>query len=288
MTAAAIALAFASAFCFGVALVLTQLGLRHISPLAGAAISIPSSALLFIGAAPFVLADTPVLWLGVPIFAAVGLLFPAAVTLLTFEANRVLGPVITGALGNLAPLFAVALAFVLLGEPLRSLQVGGLVVTVAGIIILTAGRGEHPTRWRSWHLALPLAAAAIRGFIQPTIKLGLEFWPSPFAAALIGYIVSAIVLITVARLRTGRYVASAPLGSRLWFVAVGFCNGLAVLLMYAALASGRVALVSPLVATYPLVTVVFGTLVLGKIDDGTRLAVGTMVIVAGVALLITG
>src|SRR5262245_22957422 len=48
MTGAAIALAFTSALCFGVALVLTHVGLRYIPPLPGAAISIPSSTLLFI------------------------------------------------------------------------------------------------------------------------------------------------------------------------------------------------------------------------------------------------
>jgi hypothetical protein len=55
MTGAAVVLAFTSAMCFGVALVLTHLGLLYISPLPGAAISIPSSTLLFIAIAPSVL-----------------------------------------------------------------------------------------------------------------------------------------------------------------------------------------------------------------------------------------
>jgi hypothetical protein len=42
-----IALAFGAAVLFGLALVLTQLGLRDVPALAGAAISIPSSTLLF-------------------------------------------------------------------------------------------------------------------------------------------------------------------------------------------------------------------------------------------------
>ena len=115
----AIVLAFASAFCFGAGLVLTQLGLRYLSPFAGAAIAIPSSTLLLICISPVALAGSTIVWSAVAIFAAVGLLYPGAATLLTFAANRALGPVITGTLGNLAPLFAVALAFVMLGEPLR-------------------------------------------------------------------------------------------------------------------------------------------------------------------------
>ena len=55
MTGAAVVLALISALCFGVALVLTHIGLRYIAPLPGAATSIPSSTLLFIAIAPIVL-----------------------------------------------------------------------------------------------------------------------------------------------------------------------------------------------------------------------------------------
>ena len=150
-----IVLALAASVCFGAGLVLTQLGLRYVPPLNGAAISIQSSLVLLIGVAPFALAGVAVHWDAVPIFAAVGLLYPGAATLMTFAANRALGPVITGALGNLAPMFAVALAFVMLGEPLRPAQVGGLRVIVAGVAMLTVGRGGAGGSWRSWYLLLP-------------------------------------------------------------------------------------------------------------------------------------
>jgi drug/metabolite transporter (DMT)-like permease len=268
--------------------VLTQVGLRYVPPLSGAAIAIPSSTALFICVAPFALADATLVWAAVPIFAAIGLMFPGTVTLLTFAANRALGPVMTGTLGNLAPLFAVALAFFILGEALRMLHLGGLLAIVAGIVILTITRGGDTGRWRSWFLLLPLAAAALRGATQATVKLGLDIWPSPFAAALIGYIVSTIVVLTAARVGTGRFVADVPARGLLWFAAVGWCNGLAALLMYAALADGSVALVSPLVATYPLVTVVGTTLLFGKVEGGMQLALGVALTVAGVALLIAG
>lgn len=283
-----IVLAFGAAFLFGLALVLAQVGLRYVAPLSGAAIAIPSSTALFICVAPFALADATPIWAAVPVFAAIGLMFPGTVTLLTFAANRALGPVMTGTLGNLAPLFAVTLAFVILGEALRVLQLGGLLAIVAGIVILTITRGGETGRWRSWYLLLPLAAAALRGATQATVKLGLEIWPSPFAAALVGYIVSTVVVLTAARVGTGRFVADAPARGLLWFVAVGWCNGLAALLMYAALANGSVALVSPLVATYPLVTVVGTTLLFGKVEGGAQLALGVALTVIGVALLIAG
>src|SRR3954447_5261635 len=245
MAGTAIALALASAVCFGLGLTLTQFGLRDATPSAGAAISIPTSTLLFLLAAPFGLAGSPPQWAGVPVFAAVGLLFPAAVTLITFEANRRLGPVVAGSLGNLAPVFAVLLAFLLLGEPLRVGQLLGLAVILAGIAALTAPPANQITGWTSWYIILPIAAAALRGFVQPVIKLGLEVWPSPFAAALIGYVVSSAVVVVTLRRHSGGWRPALSRRALGWFAGVGLCNGLAVLLMYAALARGPVSLVSP-------------------------------------------
>jgi len=56
----------------------------------------------------------------------------------------------------------------------------------------------------------------------------------------------------------------------------------------AALANGPVTLVSPLVATYPLVTVILSALCLSKVETGVRTFVGVALTVAGVVLLIVG
>jgi drug/metabolite transporter (DMT)-like permease len=286
MTGVAIILALASAVGYGLGLTLTQLGLRDASPAAGAAISIPTSAVLFVAAAPLALAGTTPVWSALPIFVAVGLVFPAAATLITFAANRRLGPVITGSLGNLAPVFAVLLAVVLLGEPLRLGQMLGLAIILAGVLALTAPGGRVQAGWVSWYVALPLVTAALRGFIQPVIKLGLAVWPSPFAAVLIGYLVSAAVVLTALRLRTGRWRPQANARGFAWFAGVGVCNGLAVLLMYAALARGPVTIVSPLVATYPLVTVAASALARHAVDNQVWVTVGAALTVAGVGLLL--
>jgi drug/metabolite transporter (DMT)-like permease len=289
MTGITIALALVSAACFGLALVIAQLGLRYVPPIAGAAIALPSSTFLFLCAAPFILyEDESASWRAALLFASVGMLFPAAVTLLTFQANRLLGPVITGTLGNLAPLFAVAAAFILLGEPLRSIQLVGIVAIISGVVTLGLTRGGSAARWSSWLLLLPLTAAALRGLTQPIVKVGLELWPSPFAATLIGNAVSVVVVLTVARVRMNTFVLLPLTRGHAWFVGVGLCNGMAVMLMYAALATGPVVLVSPLVATYPLVTVVLSALILGKPKGALWLELSVALTVTGVALLIVG
>ncbi|HEY5965617.1 MAG TPA: EamA family transporter, partial [Xanthobacteraceae bacterium] len=133
----AVFFAFASAAFLGAGVVLTQFGLRTIHPLSGAALSIPSFTLVFLLLSPFLLYGETVVWRAVPIFAAVGFGFPAAVTLLSFVSNRALGPVVTSSLGNLAPLFSVALAVLILHEPLRLMQFVGLMVAIGGVLIIT-------------------------------------------------------------------------------------------------------------------------------------------------------
>jgi drug/metabolite transporter (DMT)-like permease len=143
----AILFAFTSAVFLGAGIVTTQLGLRTVEPLSGASISIPSFTLLFLLLSPLILQGEPVVWRGLPIFAAIGLFFPAILTFLTFASNRALGPVITSTLGNLAPLFAVTMAIVLLHEPLRPAQLAGMLIAVTGAVIITVTRPRDLGDW---------------------------------------------------------------------------------------------------------------------------------------------
>jgi drug/metabolite transporter (DMT)-like permease len=70
-----------------------------------------------------------------------------------------------------------------------------------------------------------------------------------------------------------------------WLLAVGFCNGMAVLAMYAALARGKVSVVSPLIVTYPLFTVALSALFLRGERLDARVLAGVALTVAGVVVL---
>jgi len=285
---AAVLFAFASASLLGAGVVTTQFGLRTVEPLSGAAISVPSFTVLFLLASPLILAGEPVVWRALPIFAAIGLVFPALLTLLTFASNRALGPVVTSTLGNLAPLFAVALAIILLHEPLHALQSGGLVIAVAGAVIITTTRPRDFGGWRSWALLLPLGGALLRGVVPPIVKLGLEIWPSPLWACLIGYVMSSLVVLGVERVRNGNFVADAPWPGRFWFAVTGVCNGLSALTLFAAVRNGPIALVAPIVAIYPLVTMILSAITLHHVRITPRIVAGAMLTVAGVALVLIG
>jgi drug/metabolite transporter (DMT)-like permease len=282
----AVALALFSTFAFGAGFVLTQFALRWVPPRLGAAISIPTSTLLFWCLAPFSIHPTEVDLGAAGLFAVIGLLFPAAVALLNFESNRLMGPNISGAVSGLAPLFAVLLAVMLLGEHLRSLQLSGIAAIVAGVVLMYSGQWTTSTVRRPWLLVLPLGAAAIRGFVQPVIKLGLERWHNPIAAVVIGYTVSSVALI-LAALVPGRALEQRfDHRGALWFAAVGLCNGSAVLSMYAALGRGPVTLISPLIATYPLVTLLLSFRFLKRERVDPRLVAAVAVTIGGVVLLL--
>ncbi|GHD57208.1 hypothetical protein GCM10017083_38370 [Thalassobaculum fulvum] len=286
MVGDAVALALVAAVFFGSALVLTPFGLRHLPPVRGAAVSVSTTAAAFLLASPLLVDWSAAALPAVLVFAAVGLLFPATVTMLTFAANRRLGPHVAGALGNLAPLFAVLFAAALLGEVPGPGQAAGILLVVAGatLLVLASARGGG-IGVRAAFL-LPLAAAAVRGLVQPAVKIGFETWPSPYAAATVGYLVSAVVVVGFAAARGGLPSLRGDRTGVLWFAAVGLCNGAAVVTMYAALARGPVALVAPLVATYPLATLALGAVLLRGVRIGPRIAVGVAVTVAGVALLL--
>ena len=279
----AAALAAGSAACFGAALVTTHSGLKYLDARRGAGISIPTATLLFWLLAPWVdLSGWQVTAFG--LFALVGVFFPAAVTLLTFEANRRLGPNVTAAIGSTAPLFAVLGAAAWLAEPLGAGALGGTALIVAGSVALSGPRagaaaGQGAALWMPW------TGAVLRALAQVLSKAGLALWPSPFAAALIGYTVSsASVLLAAlpARRERSRYNRAGTA----WFAATGVLNGAAVLALYHALERGPVVLVSPIAATYPLFTLALSALWLREVRLTGALVGGMTLIVGGVALLL--
>ena len=84
-----------------------------------------------------------------------------------------------------------------LGERIGLGQVAGLVMVVAGVALMALRGGAGGRQWPVWVLALPLAAALVRGAIQPAIKTALAIWHEPLAAAAIGYSLSTVVILSL-------------------------------------------------------------------------------------------
>ena len=287
MNIAIVLFSLGAALLFGIALILVQEGLRYLRPLQGSCISVPSATAVFVVLSPFTIGFD--YWDGrsAGLFALIGCLFPASVTILTFYANRRIGPNLTGALGNLSPLFAVVIAIIALGETPGAGKIAAVVIIVTGVVLLYRAPRIGRVEGIEWAFALPLAAAFIRGMAQPLVKIGLAGWPNPFAAVTIGYLVSALVVLTSGTVRERGWPVPFIRSGWLWFSAVGVCNGLAVLSMYQALALGPVTLVAPLVACYPLATLAAGWTFSGSAGITRQTVIGVAFTVAGVALLLS-
>lgn len=282
---AALALAILSSLCFGIALVSGRVGLRTLDARSGAAVSIPTAAVLFLLAAPYAFDSAgftvqAALW-----FAAVGLVFPALVTLLTFRSNERLGPTITGAVSGTAPLFALLAAGLLLGENVPAQAALACVAIVAGVALLSWRQSAVRPHFRPASLLWPISGAVLRGLAQAGAKAGLLLWPSPFAASLVGYLVSSATVIAAGQIGRTRRPRLTKHGL-VWFALTGALNGGAVLLMYAALSSAPVSLVAPVVATYPLVTALVSAVVLREEPLTPRMVAGAALTVLAIAYLV--
>ena len=278
--------ALASAACYALALVLAQIGLRGQSVLAGATVSLTTTAIVLCLIEVAVFDNSSFDARAAAIFAGTGLFFPVSVTLLSFQSNRLLGPNLAGALGNATPLFAVAFGILILGDHLTVPGAIALASIFAGVALLSFPGHAEARRWTVLALAVPLAAALIRGTVQPIMKLGLTLWPEPLAATAISYAVSASVMLAVSLLAGhGRPLLPEPRSMPV-FAWVGLLNGASVLLLYSALAMGRVSFVAPLVAIYPLFTLAFSAVLLRGEKLHPRLLAGIAATVIGVVLLL--
>lgn len=280
----ALAFAVLSSLCFGIALVTARVGLRELDARAGASISIPTTALLFVLAAPFALDLGGFDIRAVLLFAGVGVFFPAVVTLLTFRSNALLGPTVTSAVSGTAPLFALLAAGLFLGERIPAQAAIPAAGVVLGVALLSWKKSGVHHGFVGWALLWPVAGAAVRGLAQVGAKAGLLIWANAFAAGLIGYLVSSAAVVGADRLRRSQKPRLSAKGI-VWFAATGMLNGSAVLLMYAALSVAPVWTVVPIVASYPLVTALVGSVFLHDEKLTPPAVAGAVMTVAAIVYL---
>ncbi len=275
----AVVLALASAFLFGAMTVALRFALARVPDAeAGALFTI---AVAFAITLPFAAAG-PIDLGGVWPFLLAGALGPGLSQLLFTFAVRDAGPSRTSVVAATAPLFAVVIALVLLGEPLEAGLIAGAILIAVGGMLLVAepGRPEHVKRIGLVFALLAAVIFAVRDNLVRHLSIDTDVEPALAAAATLaagGLVVAGYMLATRRR---------PPAAGLRAFALSGLLFGASYLCLFAAYYRGRVTVVSPLVATESLWGVGLSALLLQRHElVGPRLVAGALLVVTGGVLI---
>lgn len=280
-------LSLLSAFLFALGAQFQSLGLVHMDSRSGAAITISTSAMLYLLVSPFFLNLEYLLEPAILIFVLVGLFRPAVSANLALAGLKFLGPTLSSTLTSTAPLFAVGLGIIFLDEVLNfSIAIGTLVIVLA-IMMLAKKDGKISSNWPLWALALPIGAAAIRALAHVLTKVGMEEIPDAYLAGLIGFVVSAIVTLIIHKSRRVSSTISLKNPGTKWFIGASACFSLAVLSLNTALYHGQVIQVIPIVAASPIFTLLLSIGIFRQEVITKRIVLAVFMVVPAVMLIAT-
>jgi len=283
---AAVLLSLAAAFLFGVSTVVAKRGLSIVHPQAGSLVVIGTVVVLYLITSPLWMQAkdwfTPGFW----IFVLNGFIHPFLSMYMAMEATSRTGPTVAATFSATAPLFAAITAVAFLGESLNTWVLLGTLATVVGVMTLSwSPRGTgHLLRAA---LLFATGAAVVRGLNHTIGKWGLESMPNPVMASFVSFTVSFVFSLVVFRLRTGTLVVRLPRAGAGYFMAAGVIIAAAVVCMYSALATGTVVVVSPIIAAYPLFTLLTAR-IFKQETLSAKLGLGVVLVVSGVALISRG
>ena len=220
------------------------------------------------------------------LFALAGLLAPAASQVFFTRAVRDAGPSRTSIVVGSAPLFAVAIAIVALGEPLKPpLLVGAVLIVLAGVVL--ASESTRPAHVRLVGVVFALICTLLFSTRDNLVRhFGGDADTGAIPAAATTLIVAALTMLMYVLVARRRVLLPALRRLR-WpaFGAAGFCFGLSYVCLFEAYYRARVSVVSPLVATESLWGVVLSGLLLKAELVGRRLLLGAVLVVSGGVLI---
>lgn len=225
----------------------------------------------------------------VPLFVVSGTVGTAFGRVLSFDGIDRVGASVNSAAISTRPLFGAVLALAVLGEAISFQTAVGVVVLVAGLIVLARSDGGDLRGWLPRDLVLPLGAATLFATSDVIRRFGLTSTPvSPLEAVTFHETAGVLALVVLVVVRSDWELSVPSRRVSLVFLASGIFNAISLLLYFQALAlpGGSVAIVAALVGTAPIFVTLFGTVLLGDLERITPwLAVAAVLVVAGAALI---
>jgi uncharacterized membrane protein len=219
-------------------------------------------------------------------FMLAGLLAPGGAQLLFVLAVREAGPARSSVIAGAAPLVAVTIAIVALGEPAKLPLIAGAVLIVAGGLALIAER-DRPESFRMIGLVYAFGCVVLFATRDNVVRhIASDSTAAPQLAASVT-ILSGTVLIFLVLLVTRRRRVFADIAREgPYFILPGLLWGASYAFLFEAFYRSRVSVVSPLVATESLFAVLLAVLLLRRTElVGRHLLLGAALVVAGGALI---
>lgn len=274
-------LALITSFLYASALVSARAGMRYSTPTTVTLVSILMQNLLLWSAVVVTGGVHSVPLAGILLFSLVGI-FQLGVRLLAYTGVEKIGTSRSSALQSISPLVSATIAVAILGEQPSVLIVTGTVLVVAGIVLVSWKPEQQLAGFRRWHLLLPLGAAFLTGMNHPIRRYVLVLANEPlFFSALMGAVSLAGFLI---------YLAASPRSQKLvwnrkafWpFIGTGLCETLSILFIITAISMGRVVVVAPIAASYPIWALIEARIFLRQMEAiNLKIILGVLSVVAG-------
>ena len=292
----AVGLALLASVGFGSSAVFARIGMQGAKPLSTTLISlVVSSGLAVLLALIFARSDIQAL----PPIAFFWFLCLGTVSFLggrtqNFLAIDRVGASRSGVIVGTSAVFATIFAIAITGERPHFLVPLGTAAVVIGLVTSTGvslRRGWIGGRRALVGYALALGAAVCYGGSDPITKELTQAYGSPLMISAFALIFGILLLTPLAARDTVRDVKTA--GSDLEFVIfaglAGLSAGIAVICLYYALQRSDVVIVSPIVATNPLVTLLLAHIFLARLERITRQVVyGSVFAIGGIILVVVG
>ena len=264
------------------------LGLRHSTPLTATVVSLAARTIT--------LGIAVVLFGGVPGFAKRALvvfiilgLMQTVISLLTFMGLQKIGTSRSQPLRNSYPLWSTVIAIALMGERAGAAVLLGTLLVVAGVVMISWKPEVAPPSYRWWHVVYSMVAGLLAGVAFPLRRYGLTITNEPVFFSFVVAIVSLLGAIPYTLWTGGERKLIWHRRAVIDFFLSGFFEALGALLTLIALTTGRVVIVSPIVATTPLFSLMISLIFLrGKERITTVTVLGTMAVVVGTIAIALG
>jgi DME family drug/metabolite transporter len=279
--AAAQILALITSVFYAAALVSARAGMQYSTPTTVTLVSILMQNVLLWTAVLLIGGVHTVPLTGILLFTVVGI-FQLGVRLFAYTGVEKIGASRSSALQSVSPLISATIAIVVLGEQTSALILLGTLLVVVGIVLVSWKPERQIASFRRWHLLLPIGAACLTGMNHPIRRYVLTMANEPlFFSALMGTVSLGGFLI---------YLAVSPRSQRLvWsrkavrpFLLTGLSETMSILCIITAISLGRVVIVAPIAASYPVWSLIFAGLFLRDVEPTTwKIIAGILSVVAG-------